>query len=183
MYSGEMPYHRTLGGRLKSVRDYLGLTQEELADKAGVDRSSLSLWESNRTTPRSSTLKKIAKATGAPFEWLFDGTGQDEPSAVMRNVGLAAQVDAASVADTADSISAAIDDLLKAREAINSALFELQPEQAQDLQLEQFVSRLREAAILALEIDRKTSRHACTIIVDKQLTQLEDIMEAISSIN
>jgi len=60
--------------RLKSLRERKGLTQEELAEKAGVSRAYLSRLEIGRHDPPLSLLRKLAKAlrvkAGRLVEWL-----------------------------------------------------------------------------------------------------------------
>jgi transcriptional regulator with XRE-family HTH domain len=48
--------------RVKEWRDRRGLTQEQLADKAGISRGYLARLETARQDPKLSTLEKIAKA-------------------------------------------------------------------------------------------------------------------------
>lgn len=43
-----------------SARENAGLTQYEVADKLGVDQSTVSLWETGKTMPRAATLVKLA---------------------------------------------------------------------------------------------------------------------------
>lgn len=52
---------------LKSERVKKGLTQQQLADDVGVDRTLISKLESGDSAPRVPTAKKIAKVLG--FEW------------------------------------------------------------------------------------------------------------------
>lgn len=69
----------TLGDRLKSRRLELGLTQLELATKAGVTKSAISNLETNvRSSPRA--LVRLAQALGTSVEWLSSGTGKREVS-------------------------------------------------------------------------------------------------------
>ena len=56
------PTQRRLVMRLKKIRAQRGLTQEGLADKAGVSRQYLSRLETGRHDPSLSTLVKLAKA-------------------------------------------------------------------------------------------------------------------------
>lgn len=45
---------------IRALRLSLGLTQEELADRVGVDQSTVSNWErDNGTTPRGPALKLL----------------------------------------------------------------------------------------------------------------------------
>ena len=48
-----------IGERLRTVRQIYGLTQRELARRAGVTNGAISLIEQNRVSPSISSLKKI----------------------------------------------------------------------------------------------------------------------------
>lgn len=48
-----------IGSRLRTVRQIYGLTQRELARRAGVTNGAISLIEQNRVSPSISSLKKI----------------------------------------------------------------------------------------------------------------------------
>ncbi|SDH13484.1 cupin domain-containing protein [Roseospirillum parvum] len=48
-----------LGARLRAIRDGRGLSQRELAKRAGVTNSTISLIEQNRVSPSVSSLKKV----------------------------------------------------------------------------------------------------------------------------
>jgi transcriptional regulator with XRE-family HTH domain len=47
--------------RLKALREARGLTQEELAKKAGISRGYLARLETGRHDPHLSRLRKLAK--------------------------------------------------------------------------------------------------------------------------
>ncbi len=47
---------------VKAWREYFGLTQAALADKAGIKQSALARMENSDATPRKTTLAKLAKA-------------------------------------------------------------------------------------------------------------------------
>lgn len=49
----------SLGESIKRLRESKELTMKELAEKLGVDRTSVSVWERDRTTPNSDMLIKI----------------------------------------------------------------------------------------------------------------------------
>ncbi len=51
--------------RLKELRTRAGLTQKELAGKAGVHPISICMWENGHTQPWRSTLAKLAAALSA----------------------------------------------------------------------------------------------------------------------
>jgi XRE family transcriptional regulator, regulator of sulfur utilization len=60
-----------VGDRIKHLRDARALTQEELAEKAGITVAALSRIERNNAEPRPTTRRKLAKALGVdPSELL-----------------------------------------------------------------------------------------------------------------
>lgn len=44
---------------IKTFREGLGLTQEELAERIGVTHSAISQWESGKKSPRPMVLKML----------------------------------------------------------------------------------------------------------------------------
>ena len=57
--------------RLKVIRAELNLSQEKLAEKAGISRVTLSEIENGKAEPESSTVVKLVKATGKPANQIF----------------------------------------------------------------------------------------------------------------
>jgi transcriptional regulator with XRE-family HTH domain len=55
-----------LGKNLREARDRLGLTQEEVADRSGVQAGEVSRIERGKRDPKVSTLEKLAKAVEVP---------------------------------------------------------------------------------------------------------------------
>ena len=53
-----------LGDNVRELRTLSALTQEELADRAGITPTALSRIERNEAEPRPSTLRKLAAALG-----------------------------------------------------------------------------------------------------------------------
>jgi len=49
----------------------LGMSQKQLAEKAGLAVAALNKIVSGKVEPRIGTAKKIAKALGAPLEMIF----------------------------------------------------------------------------------------------------------------
>lgn len=62
-----------LADRVRKAREYAGFTQQGLADETGMARSGLAQIEQGKTTPRRSSLKLIALATGVDQRWLETG--------------------------------------------------------------------------------------------------------------
>jgi len=71
-----------LGHRIRDLRQALAFTQEELAEKAGISDSFLSMIESARRVPHLKTLSALSKALGTTLSQLFLGLngprGEDE---------------------------------------------------------------------------------------------------------
>ena len=54
----------------KEAREKAGLTQEEAAEKIGVSRASIWLWETGRCSPLIASLSKMSEAYGVPISEL-----------------------------------------------------------------------------------------------------------------
>ncbi len=57
---------------IRAWREYFGMTQQELARKAGMTQPALARLEKSDSKPRISTLKKIAAAMDVTIEQLTD---------------------------------------------------------------------------------------------------------------
>jgi transcriptional regulator with XRE-family HTH domain len=55
---------RQLGRRIKRRRNFLDLSQEALAERAGIHRTQISLYENGERMPLASSLIKLAAALG-----------------------------------------------------------------------------------------------------------------------
>ena len=68
--------------RLRRCRLEAALTQEELADRAGVSRRAVALIERGETEPRPSTIRKLADALGcSPRDLMEPESASAPPSA------------------------------------------------------------------------------------------------------
>lgn len=66
-----------IGERLKNLRKSMGFTQDELAERLSISRSSLSLYEIDKRDPDSDTFNKIADFFQVSLDYLNGRT--DEP--------------------------------------------------------------------------------------------------------
>ncbi|MFE5912100.1 helix-turn-helix domain-containing protein [Streptomyces wedmorensis] len=57
-------YRRHVGDRLRSTREGAGLTQQQLAERAGLDKQAVSIIENAHSSPKLDTLWRIARAMG-----------------------------------------------------------------------------------------------------------------------
>ena len=68
----------TIGERIRKRRQELGLSQQELADKAGVNRPTISELESGKQLGLTvDTAKRLARVLGVGIDYLA-GTWEDE---------------------------------------------------------------------------------------------------------
>ena len=66
------------GELIKSVRIQLGLYGEELGNKLGVSKATISLWETGKTSPRIDKLNELAKLSGKDISYFYEDTGLDQ---------------------------------------------------------------------------------------------------------
>lgn len=64
--------------RIKKVRKYFGLTQEEFAKRLGTVQNTITGYETGRRTPSGSVQSLICKEFGINEVWFRTGEGGDE---------------------------------------------------------------------------------------------------------
>ena len=62
----------SLGERIKAYRKRCGLTQEQVAERAGVSRQAVTKWESGQSTPSTENLFKLAELFGTTVDLLLE---------------------------------------------------------------------------------------------------------------
>ena len=76
----------SLGNSLFDARKKKGLSQEEVAEKLGVSRQTISKWEIEETVPDIYQAKKLAKIYGLSLDELIDADlDQKEIEEVIKN--------------------------------------------------------------------------------------------------
>ena len=75
---------KSLGKRIKQIRNKNGLTQEVLSARSGLTKSYISLLEAGKKIPAISTLSRIAVALGMPIGEFFESTDDSSDVAVVR---------------------------------------------------------------------------------------------------
>jgi transcriptional regulator with XRE-family HTH domain len=68
----------TLAKRLREAREYLGLSQEYVAQQTGISRPAISEIEGGRRKVDSLELKRFSQLYGRPIEYLLGGSGEEE---------------------------------------------------------------------------------------------------------
>lgn len=61
---------RALGERLRESREYLGLSQQEVADLLGLSRPAITHMEAGKRKVSTLELRELARLYRRPFEWL-----------------------------------------------------------------------------------------------------------------
>jgi transcriptional regulator with XRE-family HTH domain len=69
---------KTLGKRIRALRQHTGLSQEKMAVKAGLDRTYYAGIERGERNPSVKQLAKIAAALDVPIGMLFDVSESDQ---------------------------------------------------------------------------------------------------------
>lgn len=64
--------------RIKTIRTYNHLSQEEFGKRIGIGKTSVSKLESGENNPSERTIKLICSEFNVNEDWLRDGTGGEE---------------------------------------------------------------------------------------------------------
>lgn len=72
-----------IAAKIKALRKTRGLTQQQLADKLGVQRATISNYEIGRRSPHIKELEKIAQVLGVNLEYFGFG-GSDMYDLIAR---------------------------------------------------------------------------------------------------
>lgn len=62
--------------RIKKVRKELDLTQQAFADKLGIQRNTIAMYEMGRTVPSDAIVRSICREFGVNEDWLRNGVGE-----------------------------------------------------------------------------------------------------------
>jgi transcriptional regulator with XRE-family HTH domain len=68
-----------IGNRLKEAREALGMTQEDLADKIGVQPLQINRYEHEKNKPSSEIILKMAEALSVSTDYLVGLTDDPMP--------------------------------------------------------------------------------------------------------
>jgi transcriptional regulator with XRE-family HTH domain len=68
-----------MGARLREAREFLGLSQEVVAEALGVPRASVSAMESGRRKVSSLELHDLARLYKRPLEFFYDDQAAEAP--------------------------------------------------------------------------------------------------------
>lgn len=60
---------------IQLMREYRKITQDDLAKSLGIERSTVSNWETEKAMPRADLLPKLAEVLGCSIDDLFRPNG------------------------------------------------------------------------------------------------------------
>lgn len=66
----------TIGERIKKIRQAKHLTQQDLADRMGVKRNTIAIYETNRSIPSTAVVSLICREFNVNENWLRTGEGE-----------------------------------------------------------------------------------------------------------
>lgn len=78
---GEACMLYTLGQRIRELREDLGLSQRELADKVSSTRGTIANWETGRATPDISDVERLADFFGVSLYYLLGRSNEKQGEA------------------------------------------------------------------------------------------------------
>lgn len=90
--------------RFKDIFIKYGVTQQDLADRMGMNRVSVSRLLSEKNDLRISTIEKIAKAIGCPMAELFEISKKNNASAFIALIKQGGELYSASSIEEARGI-------------------------------------------------------------------------------
>lgn len=68
--------YASMGARLRRAREFLGVSQEAVAEALGIPRASVSAMESGRRKVSSLELRELARIYKRPIDWFYDGDAE-----------------------------------------------------------------------------------------------------------
>lgn len=68
-----------IGNRIRTAREQLGLSLEDVAEKVGVSHQSVQQWETGKSAPHRKRMIKLAAVLGRSPSWIQFGIDSDSP--------------------------------------------------------------------------------------------------------
>ena len=76
MISNKKRGENILKDRIKKIRKELDLTQQKFADRLGVQRNTIAMYEMGRTLPSDAIMRSICREFNVNEDWLRTGEGE-----------------------------------------------------------------------------------------------------------
>jgi transcriptional regulator with XRE-family HTH domain len=74
----------TFSDKVKTAREQVNLTQQQLADKIGVSKRTIASYESTDARARSSTMRKLAAALNVSYDYLSNDEVTDPQQGIEK---------------------------------------------------------------------------------------------------
>jgi transcriptional regulator with XRE-family HTH domain len=84
----------TVGERIRERRTSLKLTQDQLAQRAGISKGYLSDLENDKRSVGADTLLEVAEALSVSLDYLMKGDAEAEKRTAEPSVGIPAELEA-----------------------------------------------------------------------------------------
>lgn len=85
-----------LGQFISKRREFMHLTQEDLAREVGVSKSAIAKWETNRGIPDRENLGKLSEVINVPLAEMYriidSGPGNIHPTNISSELNITAEV-------------------------------------------------------------------------------------------
>lgn len=78
----------TFGEKLRSARETMGLTQEQLSEKLMVSRQAVTKWEADKGMPDIENLKLLSKLLNVSIDYLLDDNKAGELTVIREAIDL-----------------------------------------------------------------------------------------------
>lgn len=75
-----------LGDKLFNLRKKSGLSQEEVAEKLGVTRQTISKWETNQTVPELVRVKLLCEVYNVTYDYIISSSGLNSDVTSIENI-------------------------------------------------------------------------------------------------
>lgn len=83
----------SIGDRMRTIRDGLGLSQGDMAERLGIAKSSYVRYELNQRQPRSELIERISRIGEVSANWLLFGVRESRSDSTAESKHRAALVD------------------------------------------------------------------------------------------
>lgn len=94
---------KEIGKRLRALREKKGMFQQDVADRVGVDRASISNYEIGRASPPGKILSQLADVFHTSVDYILGNTDNSAPLDEKRN-NLMDSIDSKTPSNSVDSI-------------------------------------------------------------------------------
>lgn len=86
MLEDQEDHINAVAARLKRVREILGLTKKEFAERAGMTEQTYGPFENAKRELSLSAAKKLRKRYGLPLEFMYFGKIDDLPTRISKDL-------------------------------------------------------------------------------------------------